>query len=150
MEVVLKKDHEKLGKAMDVVTVKDGYARNFLIPQGIAVIATEGNKKAVAESRKLSDKREDKKLKQARIQAKQIEKVPCTIKVKVGEEDKLFGSVTTQEIAEFLTKEGFAVEKRDIELEEPIKQLGVYTVSVKLYKDEYAKLKVWVVKDEAA
>ncbi len=150
MEVVLKKDHEKLGKAMEVVTVKDGYARNFLIPQGIAVIATEGNKKAVAESRKLSDKREEKKLKQARVQAKQIEKVPCTIKVKVGEEDKLFGSVTTQEIADFLTKEGFAVEKRDIELEEPIKQLGVYTVSVKLYKDEYAKLKVWVVKDEAA
>jgi large subunit ribosomal protein L9 len=150
MEVVLKKDHEKLGKAMDVVNVKDGYARNFLIPQGIAVVATEGNRKAVAESKKLSEKREDKKLKEARVQAKKIEKIPCTIKVKVGEEDKLFGSVTTQEIADFLTKEGFAVEKRDIELEEPIKQLGVYTVKVNLYKDEYAKLKVWVVKDEAA
>jgi large subunit ribosomal protein L9 len=149
MEVVLKKDHEKLGKAMDVVNVKDGYARNFLIPQGIAVVATEGNRKAVAESKKLSEKREDKKLKEARVQAKKIEKIPCTIKVKVGEEDKLFGSVTTQEIADFLTKEGFAVEKRDIELEEPIKQLGVYTVKVNLYKDEYAKLKVWVVKDES-
>jgi large subunit ribosomal protein L9 len=149
MEVVLKKDHEKLGKAMDVVNVKDGYARNFLIPQGIAVVATEGNRKAVAESKKLSEKREDTKLKEARVQAKKIEKIPCTIKVKVGEEDKLFGSVTTQEIADFLTKEGFAVEKRDIELEEPIKQLGVYTVKVNLYKDEYAKLKVWVVKDES-
>jgi large subunit ribosomal protein L9 len=150
MEVVLKKDHEKLGKAMDVVNVKDGYARNFLIPQGIAVVATEGNRKVVAESRKLTEKREEKKLKEARVQAKKIEKIPCTIKAKVGEEDKLFGSVTTQEIADFLTKEGFAVEKRDIELEEPIKQLGVYSVKVNLYKDEYAKLKVWVVKDEAA
>jgi large subunit ribosomal protein L9 len=148
MEVVLKKDHENLGKAMDVINVKDGYARNFLIPQGIAVVATEGNRKAVAESKKLSEKREDKKLKEARVQAKKIEKIPCTIKVKVGEEDRLFGSVTTQEIADFLTKEGFAVEKRAIELEEPIKQLGVYTVKVNLYKDESAKLKVWVVKDE--
>jgi large subunit ribosomal protein L9 len=148
MEVVLKKDHENLGKAMDVINVKDGYARNFLIPQGIAVVATEGNRKAVAESKKLSEKREDKKLKEARVQAKKIEKIPCTIKVKVGEEDRLFGSVTTQEIADFLSKEGFAVEKRAIELEEPIKQLGVYTVKVNLYKDESAKLKVWVVKDE--
>jgi len=150
MEVVLKKDHDKLGKAMDVVNVKDGYARNFLIPQGIAVVATEGNRKAVAESKKLSENREEKKLKEARVQAKKIEKIPCTIKAKVGEEDKLFGSVTTQEIADFLVKEGFAVEKRDIELEEPIKQLGVYSVKVNLYKDEYAKLKVWVVKDDAA
>jgi large subunit ribosomal protein L9 len=148
MEVVLKKDHENLGKAMDVINVKDGYARNFLIPQGIAVVATEGNRKAVAESKKLSEKREDKKLKEARVQAKKIEKIPCTIKVKVGEEDRLFGSVTTQEIADFLSKEGFAVEKRAIELEEPIKQLGVYTVKVNLYKEESAKLKVWVVKDE--
>jgi large subunit ribosomal protein L9 len=150
MEVVLKKDHDKLGKAMDVVNVKDGYARNFLIPEGIAVVATEGNRKAVAESKKLSENREEKKLKEARVQAKKIEKIPCTIKAKVGEEDKLFGSVTTQEIADFLVKEGFAVEKRDIELEEPIKQLGVYSVKVNLYKDEYAKLKVWVVKDDAS
>ncbi len=150
MEVVLKKDHDKLGKAMDVINVADGYARNFLIPKGIAVIATEGNRKAVAESRKLSDKREEKKQKEARVQAKQIEKVPCTIKVKVGEEDKMFGSVTAQEIAEFLTKEGFAIDKRHIELEEPIRQLGVYSVKVSLYKDVDAKLKVWVVKEEAA
>ncbi len=149
MEVVLKKDHEKLGMAMDVVKVADGFARNFLIPQGIAVIATEGNRKAVAESKKLSEKREEKKQKAARVQAKQIEKVPCTIKVKVGEEDKLFGSVTTQEIAEFLTKEGFAIDKKDIELEEPIKQLGVYSVKITLYKDVVARLKVWVVREEA-
>ena len=149
MEVVLKKDHDKLGKAMDVVNVKDGYARNFLIPQGIAVVATEGNRKAVAESKRLTEKREEKKQKEARVLAKQIEKIPCTIKVKVGEDDKLFGSVTTQEIADFLAKEGFAIDKKDLELEEPIKQLGVYSVNITLYKDVVAKLKVWVVKEEA-
>jgi large subunit ribosomal protein L9 len=150
MEVVLKKDHDKLGKAMEIVNVKDGYARNFLIPEGIAVIATEGNKRAVAESKKHFEKRENKKIKEAQEQAKQIEKVPCTIKVKVGEEDKLFGSVTSQEIADFLIKEGFAVTKRDVELAEPIKQLGVYTVKINLHKEASANLKVWVVKDEAA
>jgi large subunit ribosomal protein L9 len=148
MEVVLKKDHENLGNALDVVSVKDGYARNFLIPNGIAVAASEGNKKAVAESKKLSEKKEEKKLKEARQLAKKIEGVPCTIPVNVGEEDKLFGSVTSQEIADFLKKEGIEIEKRDIELEEPIKQLGVYSVKIGLYKDVSAKLKVWVVKDE--
>ena len=148
MEVVLKKDHENLGKALDVVAVKDGYARNFLIPNGIAVAASEGNKKAVAEAKKLAEKREEKKLKEARQLAKKIEGVPCTIPVNVGEEDKLFGSVTSQEIADFLKKEGIDIEKRSIELEEPIKQLGVYSVNILLYKDVSAKLKVWVVKDE--
>ncbi len=148
MEVVLKKDHENLGKALDVVAVKDGYARNFLIPNGIAVAASEGNKKAVAEAKKLAEKREEKKLNEARQLAKKIEGVPCTIPVNVGEEDKLFGSVTSQEIADFLKKEGIDIEKRSIELEEPIKQLGVYSVNILLYKDVSAKLKVWVVKDE--
>jgi large subunit ribosomal protein L9 len=148
MEVVLKKDHENLGVALDVVAVKDGYARNFLIPQGIAVPASEGNKKTVAEAKKLSEKREEKKLKEARQLAKKIEGVPCTIPVNVGEEEKLFGSVTSQEIADFLKKEGIEIDKRDIELEEPIKQLGVYSVKIMLYKDVSAKLKVWVVKDE--
>jgi large subunit ribosomal protein L9 len=148
MEVVLKKDHENLGVALDVVAVKDGYARNFLIPQGIAVPASEGNKKTVAEAKKLSEKREEKKLKEARQLAKKIEGVPCTIPVNVGEEEKLFGSVTSQEIADFLKKEGIEIDKRDIELEEPIKQLGVYSVKIMLYKYVSAKLKVWVVKDE--
>jgi large subunit ribosomal protein L9 len=148
MQVILKKDYEQLGKAMDVITVKDGYGRNFLIPEGIAVTATEGNKKAVAESKKLSEKREEKKLKEARVLAKKIEAVPCTIAVKVGEEDKLFGSVTSQDICDLLSKEGFAIEKHQLELEEPIKALGVYTVNIKLHHNEVAKVKVWVVKDE--
>jgi large subunit ribosomal protein L9 len=148
MEVVLKKDHESLGKAMDVVNVKDGYARNFLIPQGIAVVATEGNRKMVAESKKFSEKREEKKKTEAVKLSRNIEKVPCTIPVKVGEEDRIFGSVTSQDIAEFLKKEGYDVDKRAVRLEEPIRQLGVYTVAIDLHKDVTAQLKVWVVKSE--
>ncbi len=149
MEVVLKKDYENLGKAMEIVSVKDGFARNFLIPRGIAVIATEGNKHQVAELKRLSEKREEKMLKEARQLAKQIEQTPCTIPVKVGEEEKIFGSVTAQDLSEFLKKEGFNVEKRQVILEEPIKQLGVYSVKINLYRDVDAKLKVWVVKEES-
>ena len=148
MEIVLTKDHKDIGKAMDVLKVKDGFARNFLIPAGIAVPATEGNRKRVAEAKRIAELGEEKRLKEARQRAKKIEQVPCTIPVKVGEEDRIFGSVTAQEIAEFLQKEGFDIAKNNVELEEPIKQLGVYTVTVVLYKDVSAKLKVWVVKEE--
>jgi large subunit ribosomal protein L9 len=149
MEVVLKKDYESLGKAMDVVAVKDGYARNFLIPSGIAEIATAGNMKAVAEARKMSAKLELRRVGEAQAQATAIEKVPCTIKVRVGEEDKLFGAVTALDIAEFLKKENFAIDRKQILLEEPIKQLGVYNIGIKLHRDVNATLKVWVVKEDA-
>ncbi len=148
MEVVLIKDYQGLGKAMDVLPVKDGYARNYLIPQGIAVPATEGNKKKVAEAKSQAEKREVKKLADAREVAKKIEQTPCTIAVKVGEEEKIYGSVSAQEISDFLKKEGFDVEKRQVGLDEPIKQLGVYNIDINLYRDVSAKLKVWVVKEE--
>jgi large subunit ribosomal protein L9 len=148
MEVVLMKDYQGLGKAMDVVGVKDGYARNFLIPEGIAVPATEGNKKKVAETKRIAEKHEVKKIAEAREVAKKIEQVPCTIPVKVGEEDKIYGSVTAQDIADFLKKEGYDVEKRHVGIDEPIKQLGVYNIDIELYKGVNAKLKVWVVKEE--
>lgn len=148
MEIVLTKDYEQLGKAMDVINVKDGYARNFLIPFGIAVPASEGNRKKVAEAKRITEVREEKKLKEARQLAKKIEQVPCTIPVKVGEEDKIFGSVTAQEIADFLKKEGFDISRHDVDLEEPIKQLGVYSIRIRLHKEADAKLKVWVVKEE--
>jgi large subunit ribosomal protein L9 len=148
MEVILTKNYEKLGAAMDVLTVKDGYARNFLIPNGIAVPATDGNMQLVAEAKRLAELREGKKLTEARQLAKKIEQIPCTIPVKVGEDDRIFGSVTAQEIADFLQKESFEIGKNNIELEAPIKQLGVYTVTITLYKDVAAKLKVWVVKEE--
>jgi large subunit ribosomal protein L9 len=148
MRVVLKKDHGKLGKSLDVVNVKDGYARNFLIPTGVAVLATAGNVKTVAETKKVGERREGKRIQVARELAKKVEQVPCTIAVAVGEEDRMFGSVTAQEIAEFLKKEGYDIPKHAIVLDEPIKQIGVYTVTVKLFKDIEAKLKVWVVKSE--
>lgn len=148
MEVVLIKDYEGLGKSMDVVPVKDGYARNFLLPRGIAVQATEGNRKKVAETKRLAEKRELVKQGEAKELAVKIEQTPCTIPVKVGEEDKIYGSVSAQEIAEFLKKEGFDIEKRHVDLAEPIKQLGVYTVKIDLYKNVSANLKVWVVKEE--
>ena len=148
MQVVLMKDYENLGKAMDVITVKAGYGRNFLIPSGIAVPATEGNKKIVAQAKNSAEKREEKKLKEARQLAKKIEQIPCTIAVKVGEDEKIFGSVTAQDIADIIKKEGFDIEKRAVELDEPIKQLGVYSVKINLYRDVYAKVKVWVVKEE--
>ncbi|MFP4162988.1 MAG: 50S ribosomal protein L9 [Chitinispirillaceae bacterium] len=149
MEVVLKKDYQNLGKAMDIVSVKNGYARNYLIPQGIADIATEGNKKQIAELKRLSEKREELQLSEARELAKKIEQTPCTIPVKVGEEEKIYGSVSAQDISEFLKKEGFGVEKRQVALQEPIKKLGVYTVDINLFRDVSAKLKVWVVKEES-
>ena len=148
MEVVLMKDYENLGKALDVVPVKNGYARNFLIPQGIAVSATEGNKKRVAEAKNIAEKREGKKIAEAKEIANKIAEIPCTIPVKVGEEDKIYGSVSSQEISDFLKKEGFDVEKRQVDLKEPIKQLGVYTVTINLYRTVSANLKVWVVKED--
>lgn len=148
MQIILKQDHEKLGRINDIVTVKDGYARNLLIPAGIAVPATEGNKRAVSEAQLIAQKREEQEAKQSRQLAKKIENVPCTIPVNVKSDEEIFGSVTTQDISDFLKKEGFAVDKSAIELDEPIKKLGVYSVKVKLFKDVFAKLKVWVVKEE--
>ncbi len=148
MEIILKKDHDQLGKANEVVTVKDGYARNYLIPSGIAVPATEGNKRGLEEARRIASKREEKVAKESTELAKKIEDVPCTIPVKVKSDDELFGSVSASDIAEFLKKEGFQVEKAMVELDEPIKKLGVYSIKIKLHRDVFAQLKVWVVKEE--
>jgi len=148
MQIILKQDYEKLGKINDIVTVKDGYARNLLIPAGVAVPATEGNKRVVSEAKDIAQKREEKEAKKSRKLAKKIEDVPCTIPVNVKTDEEIFGSVTAQEISDFLKKEGFEIDKTAIELDEPIKKLGDYSVKVKLFNEVYAKLKVWVVKEE--
>ena len=148
MEVVLMKDYENLGKALDVIQVKDGYARNFLIPQKIAVPATEGNKKRVTEAKHIAEIREGKKIKESRELAAKIEQIPCTIPVKVGDEEKIFGSVSAQEIADFLKKEGFEIEKRHVELAEPIKQLGESTVPIKISAGLSANVKLVIQKEE--
>jgi large subunit ribosomal protein L9 len=147
MEVILKQPVDRLGGPLDLVKVKDGFARNYLIPRGLAVLATEGNKKAIKKGIQMKEARDERELKEARGLARKMETKSLTIPVKVGEEDKLFGSVTSQMIADCLAAEGFSIDRKMIELEEPIKELGVYTVPVRLAKDIAAKIKVWVVKE---
>jgi len=136
-----------LGKIGDVVDVKDGYARNFLIPRQIAYLATEGNIKALEEEKKVVAKKEAANLDNARNLAAELEKISITIPVKVGEEEKIFGSVTTQMIADAIKGKGFEIDKRKIEISEPIKALGIYTVNVKLHSDVNASVKTWVVRE---
>lgn len=148
MKVILKDDIEKLGKCGDVVKVKDGYGRNFLIPRNMAVVATKGNLKAIGEittQKRLRDNKRRREAEQLRIS---LEKISCTAEVQVGEEDRVFGSVTSQNIADLLAAQGFVVDRRNILLDEPIKALGVYTVPIKIERDIVANMKVWVVKKD--
>ncbi len=147
MEIVLRQDYEALGKVGDVVKVKDGYARNFLIPKGIAYIATEVNKKKLESELAAQNWRLERDRKKAEELAEKLNNVSCTIPVQVGEEDKLFGSVTSQNIADALAAQGYEIDKRKILLEEPIKSLGIYSVPVKLHTNVEASVKVWVVKE---
>jgi large subunit ribosomal protein L9 len=147
MKVILRRDHETLGKIGDLVDVKDGHARNFLLPRGIAYAALKGNIKALDEEKKSAEKRNLQELKTAETLSAQLETVSVTIPVQVGEEDKIFGTVTTQMIADALKEKGYDIDKRKIEIEEPIKSLGIYGVSVKLHQNVGAKIKVWVVRE---
>ena len=147
MKVILRKEHEKLGQIGSVVDVKDGYARNFLIPKGLAYPATEGSVRALEEEKKQAGQRVAKELKGSEKLASDLEKVSITLQMKVGEEEKLFGSVTSQMIADSLKEKGFEIDKRIIDLEEPIKALGIYSVPVKLHPSVTAKVKVWVVRE---
>ncbi|MBP1653640.1 MAG: Ribosomal protein [Bacteroidetes bacterium] len=145
MKIILRKEHEKLGAAGSVVEVKDGYARNYLIPRGIAYPADAGSMRALEEEKRQQSRRDSRELHTSEKLAHEIEKISLTLKMKVGEDEKLFGSVTSQMIAEGLKEKGLEIDKRIIELEEPIKALGIYTVDVKLHQNVTGKLKVWVV-----
>lgn len=147
MKVIIKKDYENLGKTGELVTVKDGYARNFLIPQGIAVLATEKNMKQLEEDQRMRERQLMKDKEAAEALAKELAAISITAAVTVGEEDKVFGSVTTQMISDLLAEKGHQIDKRKIQLDEPIKTLGVYTVSIKLHSEVEAKVRVWVVKE---
>lgn len=147
MEVILRKDHEKLGTVGTKVLVKDGYARNYLIPRGLAYEATEGALRALEEEKKQADRRSNKELKTSEKLAQELEKVSITIQMKVGEDEKLFGSVTSQMIGDALKEKGIEIDKRIIDLEEPIKALGIYNVNVKLHQSVTGKVKVWVVRE---
>lgn len=147
MKVILRKNYDQLGKVGQVVNVKDGFAMNFLIPRKIAYLATEGNIKALEEEKKQISKKAAKELEDAQKLAVELEKVSITIPVKVGEEDKLFGTVTAQMIADSLKEKGYEIDKRKIDIPEPIKSLGIFTVAVKLHSEVSANLKTWVVRE---
>ncbi len=148
MKVILKDDVEKLGTAGNIVTVADGYARNFLFPRNLAVPATKGNTRSIEEFRQQKQTRENKRRREAEKQKDKLEKLSLTAEVQTGEEDKVFGSVTAANIATLLEKQGFEVDRRKIMLEEPLKALGVYTIEIKLAPDVVAGVKLWVVKKE--
>jgi large subunit ribosomal protein L9 len=147
MRVVLREDIDKLGRRGEVHEVAAGYARNFLLPKGKALPATDGNMKRVEQERRRYAVRQAKEKEDAAAVGRRIAGVSCTIVRKVGENDQLYGSVTASDIAEYLAKEGVEIDKRRILLEEPIKALGIYTVPVKLHADVQGEVRVWVVKE---
>ena len=147
MKVILRQDFETLGKIGEVVDVKDGYARNFLFPRGLAYAALKGNIRALDDEKKAVEKRNLQELKTAENLAAVLETVSVTIPVQVGEEDKIFGTVTTQMIADALKEKGHDIDKRKVEIEEPIKALGIYGVNLKIHQNVNAKIKVWVVRE---
>lgn len=146
MEVILRQAVENLGKPGDVVKVTNGYARNFLLPRGIAFEATPGNLKRIAQEKDRLEAAENERKAAAQKLAEKLEQVSLTFSARVGEEGKLFGSVTTADIAQQLESQGFDIEKRQIDLHEPIKALGVYRVPIRLHADVQAEIKVWVIK----
>lgn len=146
MKVILLETIDRLGKIGEVVTVKEGYARNFLIPNSKAKEATPGNMKILDALKKKEAAAEKESLDKATELAARISGLSLTVSAQAGEEDKLFGSVSNDTIAESLAAEGITVDKKDIIMDEPIKKLGAYSVVVKLHPEVKADLRVWVVK----
>ena len=147
MKIILCKDVEKLGSQGDTVVVKLGYARNFLIPKGLALPATPQNLKRVEEKGRQEEKKREKAQRKAEALAAKISETSCTISVPAGEEDKLFGSVTRDDIEEALKSKGIVVDGKDIQLTEAIKKLGVYRVPLRLHPEVTVEIKVWVIKE---
>ncbi len=147
MEIILTKSVEGLGDRGDIVKVKNGYARNYLLPHKMALPATKAMKKVMNEENKLRDIRDDKEKRTIIETAEKMKEISVTIVVQAGEEDKLYGSVSENDIARAITEQGFKVDHNMVKLEEHIKLLGVYTVPVRLHKDVEIQVKVWVVKE---
>jgi large subunit ribosomal protein L9 len=145
MQIILREDVDKLGKAGDVVTVKAGYGRNYLVPRGFAVLASARNIQEMEHHKRVIAIREGKRLKTAEALKAKLEGLSINIARQVGDEDKLFGSVTNKDIATALEGEGLKIERKSIVVPTAIKTLGVHNVKVKLSRDVNAELKVWVV-----
>jgi len=147
MEILLLKDVEKLGREGDIVTVADGYARNYLIRRKMAMKAAKSAPDVQKGIHRRRLVRAEAELAECEEAAEKISNISCTISAKVGEEEKLFGSVTTADIAEALRKEGVEIDKKKIMLDSPIKNLGIYSVNIRLHPDVEATIKLWVVKE---
>ncbi len=145
MKLVLRKNVEGLGAPGDIVDVKPGYARNFLMPEGLAYAATDGFVKQVEIEKRKAALLMEQEAEEAKALAEKMSSVSLTIPVEAGEGGKMFGSVTSMDISKALAEEGCEVDRHDIMLDEPIKELGVYTVRVKLHREVTAEIKVWVV-----
>jgi len=148
MEVILREHVDNLGRRGDVVKVADGYARNYLLPRKLALTVTEANRKQIDRERKVVESREAEERQTAEAVSSRLSQIELVIARRVGETEALYGSVTTADIAEALTAKGLDIERRKIQLDEPIKQLGDYTVPVRLHRDVASTVKVSVVKEE--
>ena len=147
MDVILRQDVDNLGHAGELVTVKDGFGRNYLLPRGLAYLASDANRRRIEAEAKQRVKKAGAQLVSARELAERLEAVSLTFTMKAGEGDKLFGSVTAADIADRLHAEGFTVDKKAVELGEPIKALGVFKVAVRLHHEVKPEVRVWVVKE---
>lgn len=146
MKIILRDDIKDLGACGEVIEVKSGYARNYLIPNNLATQASKGNLKSIDEVKTQKNIRDNKRKREAEKIKDKLEKISLTAEVQVGEEDKLFGSVTSANIVTLLKGHGFEIDKHLIHLDEPIKALGIYTIPIKLEKAVIANVKIWVVK----
>ncbi len=149
MKVILTEDITELGRCGETIEVKSGYARNYLMPRNLAIPATRGNLRAVDNITKQKELRDRKNMRGAEKLRAELEKLSLTVELLTGEDDKVFGSVTSHTIAELIEKEGSEVDRRAIALEEPIKALGLYTIKIKLAKEVTASVKLQVIKKES-
>jgi len=147
MQIILQEDVDKLGNRGDVVTVKPGYARNFLLPNKLAVEATPGNMKALERIRAALAKKTATELDAAKKQSELLALVSLKFTRKTGENDQMFGSVTSGDIADGLKKEGFEIDKRQVQIPEPLKTLGEFRVTIKVFRDVTAEIKVYIAKE---
>jgi len=146
MEIILNKDVDRIGKAGQIVKVKDGFARNFLLPNGLAVPVTSVNLKKLEQEKQQKALQSEKIKREAEELKGKLARISLTIPVLTHEEEKLYASITAQDLAVALKEEGFNIDKNSITLDEPIKTLGIYEVSVNLHPEILAKIKVWIVK----
>lgn len=148
MQVILKAHVDKLGDEGELVVVANGYARNYLIPRKLAIQATDKNRRTLEHEKRMTIDLDAKEKKEAEKLAGELANLSCTITMQAGENDRLFGSVTSLDIAAALEEQGVEIDRRKIVLDEPIKELGVFTVPAKVHADVTAEIKVWVVKAE--